>query len=783
MDGQPTTATTLTAAARIGSLAHYSAKNSRTFVRVLAIDLTDEAKGRAGTINGVLKAEMTSAVGESLAAHVEDALMRGVVEAIRRGPTNADQEAIFEASVGKVNEVLRRLLGYDGPFHCGEGLVSGLLFSQSGTDIVAAIWGRPSLLLFHPSAGRVKIFDLLDDEAADGSIGFSRLIAGSLGRNDVILASTEDLRNAVGAEKLSEIIAGREPAEAAAAVRESLMMGKSTISAAMFILRPDDGQVPRGAADSTQKSMDHLLATAHRTRDIMSSSPISALARSAGTLFTDLVGRVKAGAKSDGETERQSDKVAVSEDGDIMAEPVSKTESSVSVQVAAPTTPSPQETRIDIPRSVMAAALMGSRPTVFRPETVLETERERGKEGKRESDEAVKQIIDETVVAPRTPRLSSVLASFNSLTVTSRGLLLSAATLAIVFNYSLAATGIERRLAVAADSYDETVSMITQKMDSAEASLIYGDETRAMTLIAEAEALINGLPRKTAREKTTADDLLSKVNVKRLSLRKAVALAAPESVTTLGSGLVAPDLTRLAFAGNALWSGSANGDIHRTDIAAARTDFVGSSGKAGASVFAADDNGLFAGSPASLKLFGNSGQSHDRTMPAGGEPPEVTDSAFWGTRLYLLDAKHNRILKMQSAGKGFGEPQFFVKDGTDLTKARSIAIDGNVWVLSFNGRIDKMVRGAREEFAVEPADPPVKHALRLRTEEGLGNLYVLDSMPSRLLVFDKKNGRLTAQYLSESIDGATDFVVGDGGKSATFAVGNKLVKFELPEAK
>jgi hypothetical protein len=147
----------------------------------------------------------------------------------------------------------------------------------------------------------------------------------------------------------------------------------------------------------------------------------------------------------------------------------------------------------------------------------------------------------------------------------------------------------------------------------------------------------------------------------------------------------------------------------------------------------------------------------------------------------VLDPSHNRILRLDADAQGYAGSQFYLKDGTDVSKATSLAIDGGVWVLAADGAITKLIKGAREPFAAASVDPAITAARRIRTTPESDSLFVLDADPGRIIRFDKKSGALVAQYVSPALAGATDFTVDEPGKTLLVTVGNQVLKFGLPE--
>ena len=267
-------------------------RNARTCAKPLAIDLSENAQNRMGDIFGVLKAEASEKNCEALAAHIEDALVRGIFEALRKLPEGASQETVLEAAVAKVNDALYRLLGEDG-LSLGPETISGAIVSQNGKDISAAVWGRPAVLLFHPNShGQVSIYDLTDDGTPTGEPGhgFSQIISGRITGSDRLLVGSDDLRNPLGDELLSRSALRDTPSQAVEAIRRAMADSRLNFSMSLFV--SDSSEWPAGAipescerpepqkpSAQTEKSIERLIATESQTEEIMSPPIIRSIAK------------------------------------------------------------------------------------------------------------------------------------------------------------------------------------------------------------------------------------------------------------------------------------------------------------------------------------------------------------------------------------------------------------------------------------------------------------------------------------------------------------------------
>lgn len=751
---------------RVSELVRWNAKKGRIYVRTISMELAGEARDRVGRIFGTLAVEGQPRTGDSLAAFVEDALSQGITDSLRRLPKDAGQEQVFQTAVAKVNHTLSRLLD-------GEGLpvapekVTGAVISQKGLEIVAACWGQPSLLLFHTAGGKTTIIDLLADSdestpyvGRPASRGFANMISGRMGRNDRLVASTRDLREIFGEEKLRTIIADNDPEAATHVLKDTLSpMGDAVALAVLVadavsaqetgkarVLRP---ATPSGTV-TTQSSIDQLLTTQSSTKDILAP-------RFLPSLLKKVSDGTKAGLRALWSTTK---KVLTAE---LTLQPNTRIEDTVEIGAsmewvdATPKAPFP---RLRSAGKKTAAVL------VFLPSLLR---REKRAEVAASMDQGVDQF------------LNAIIEWFNSQSTKSRLLLFAAFALLFALNQSVMVISWQHRQEDKIAAYEKSVTAVQQKIDSSEASLIYHDEDRAKSLLKEALVAAGALPNKTDAEKQTVDVLRRKIAASFEALRHAVALPAPEVLASIVSGTEAAQLRRLAVTGGSIWTVTTAGELFKI------SPENGAAAKAGeaknADVFISQIGGILAGGKDGLSLIPPSGKTSNQIVDWAGVETTIDDADLYGSRLYILDSTHNRILRLPATAKGFAKPQFYAKDGTDFSSAVSLALDGSIYVLAKDGVITRLEQGLRKDFGVEKADPPVSSAAKLRTTEKSESLYVLERSPGRILRFNKKSGALTAQYTSDSLSEANDFSVDEKAGTILAAAGNRVLRFVMPPLK
>ncbi|MBI4022541.1 hypothetical protein HY375_00005, partial [Candidatus Berkelbacteria bacterium] len=149
--------------------------------------------------------------------------------------------------------------------------------------------------------------------------------------------------------------------------------------------------------------------------------------------------------------------------------------------------------------------------------------------------------------------------------------------------------------------------------------------------------------------------------------------------------------------------------------------------------------------PSVLELATASGPTAPLALTNGSWKAGTALAPFFNT-LYVLAPADNQIWKFASTNGQFQAPVGYVEDGTAVSGAVDLAIDGSVYVLLGDGQIRKFSRGKVTEFPLrdipEPAPTFTAPTQLLTTRDG-DALYVLDG--HRVVVLDK-TGRFQRQY-------------------------------------
>jgi len=157
---------------------------------------------------------------------------------------------------------------------------------------------------------------------------------------------------------------------------------------------------------------------------------------------------------------------------------------------------------------------------------------------------------------------------------------------------------------------------------------------------------------------------------------------------------------------------------------------------------------------------------------------QIGGLSTYNGNVYVLDKKQNQILKFVQTDSGFLNTNYFTGTGPDLSKAVSMAIDSDVYILSTDGTVTKYTKGNADNFSLTGLDMPLSRPTGIITNADDDNIYILDNGNSRIVVLDK-SGNYKAQYQASVIKTAKDFEVLEKDKKVYVLSGGKVYEIDL----
>ena len=158
--------------------------------------------------------------------------------------------------------------------------------------------------------------------------------------------------------------------------------------------------------------------------------------------------------------------------------------------------------------------------------------------------------------------------------------------------------------------------------------------------------------------------------------------------------------------------------------------------------------------------------------------------------IYLLDGIVGQIYRHTSSSDSFAAGSPYVNaGGIDIKNAKSITIDGDVYVLTSNGQAIKLSRSKLQEFSLRDLPSPnskIETPVKIYTDSDSPYLFVLDNGIStngpqlrRIVEFDK-DGHFTHQYaLPNDIGDISDFFVSVKAKKLWILSNNNVYEISI----
>jgi len=181
-----------------------------------------------------------------------------------------------------------------------------------------------------------------------------------------------------------------------------------------------------------------------------------------------------------------------------------------------------------------------------------------------------------------------------------------------------------------------------------------------------------------------------------------------------------------------------------------------------------DNSKIISFSPANNKF-----QTNTFSLP---ENSSIIAGDTYLTYLYLLDQGSNQIYRYPRAEGGFGEKNNWKKDTTNIKDATEIAINENIFLIN-QKNILKFFRGNKIDFSFEASSTPIIPS-KLWTEEDNPNLYVLDTVNSRIIKLDSE-GKIINQFYHSEISQAQEFSIDEKQEKALFSTDNQIKSFSI----
>lgn len=725
-----------------------------------------EAKS-LGRIFFVAQIQVTIAEGSAILNAIQEEFARSYY-----GTDDLHVEKVFEKSLEMVNQRIADLVGdYDTDWLNQFSAVAAAVTAQA---VHLSTIGRINAYLIRAN----RITDILaaadtpssDREMVNPLKAFSNIISGDTEPEDLFLFTTPALLDYFSLEKLRRTVIDRHPSQAASQLQSLLSENenKATFATAIVQIRQQQspspisdrapsvaGQVaptPTASYGSSDESMQNLLQKQADTGNILSPSlsryvreRLMQTARSIGDFI-----RLRLFRQSPRRIRLERDLHAYQN----YHRPTS---------TAIPAAQRPRTTLVDMAHSVSTA----SKRIVTGIGTLAR---------KRPS------VTDMVAAAPRTlgTRTSRLITSIQRLPRVSK--ILIAMALVVAFGlaqgiYSTAASKFSTQQQVA---HEKILTDVSESLLRAEAALTYDNITGAKELLASAEASLAGISDPDQDAQTRIEELTRNISVIRQKTQRVVSIDTPVVIANIAATSATARPAGIAQVDDRLYTyDPASGTIYQIALDGTVTPYTFTDKNHSWIAMTVDGTDLLLLTSAlQLSIFDTDTGNLTEQPLALPDEANITDTFVYDGRYYLADIYNNQILKANGSSNGYGTPSNWLKDDTTISTARSLAIDGFIYILKSDGTVVKLLQGNRQDWSLESIEPALSSGDSIWTTPSAEHLYVLDRSNRRVISFTK-DGTLVFQYTSDAFNNLLDLTIDPTGRTAYILNGTTIASFPL----
>lgn len=372
-------------------------------------------------------------------------------------------------------------------------------------------------------------------------------------------------------------------------------------------------------------------------------------------------------------------------------------------------------------------------------------------------------------------KLGKIQAYFNGLGPKQKRVLLATVALAFIFITSIIWRAYGQSAATNKIIYQSNLNAIAQKIDQAEASLIYRDEARSRELLGEINALLAATDPSSSEDRGRFEEFKNQVsNIQNTLDKKQVLGALSAWLEAPGENSGQTGLVQLGA--DYYFYNTASRKIAKIDFNAVALSDVAAKGdiKPFKTAAAYDNNNLALIGGATLDLLNvKTGEISAKTLAASSS--EIRAWTVYARNFYALSPAGNAIIRYKE--NELSNPQPWLKEAVDLATGTDIAVDGQVYVLT-DSAIAILASGRPLSSINLVLSEKLGPSSRFAMDAEGSSLFVLDGEHERLLHFSKK-GDLYNQYLSPDFKGATAIIIAPDEKYAYVLNGDKIFRVEI----
>ena len=111
----------------------------------------------------------------------------------------------------------------------------------------------------------------------------------------------------------------------------------------------------------------------------------------------------------------------------------------------------------------------------------------------------------------------------------------------------------------------------------------------------------------------------------------------------------------------------------------------------------------------------------------------------------------------------------------DLSEVVDFWVDGEIWLVTAQGKIQRFIRGQKVDFKLKGWTAGWKEVKKIITDTTASEVLIWDKGSGSVVVFDKESGDYRRKLISEDLGKAVDLVVDEKNKRLMLLVDGKVM--------
>lgn len=664
--------------------------------------------------------------------------------------TLVEQEAILENILEEVNENLPIIAEIDNSWAKKFNAVIAIIYRQ---EVYFSPLGNVSAWITNNNK-LINIFDYLESNIDKPSVDkiFTNILSGNIEPNQLLFFTTNTIFNCLAKDKIKKIITNNnEPAGIILKFKELLNKVKTknfclvSIKLSQYTPKQTDEKIKKTSSlkkekqageininISPQESIDHLLQSQQATKDILSKGKSS-------TITTNTI-------------EKRFDLDDV-DTTNIRKKKNNQNFNKYLIQSF--------KIYINILKTIFKTTYSFIRNIIV---TVKE----------KITRSSISKIKTPNKISPPIPLPNKAMKKITG----GKNIVIIAIILLIAFAASIFIMNNKKKLELEKEEYETILKNIDEKQEEYDLLLIYNDSGQAKDKLDEISELINKLPQRTEEQKERYSEILDKFTQTLNKTRKLNTIKEPEIIAEL-------DFTPakiVKYGNNLIAIGNNSNNLSSLDLKTKEIKNFSPTNISYENInnFGKDENFIYGlkENDQVIKINLDNQEAEEMTITYHPNYKQADDLMIYGGRIYILDNQNNQIYKHNQGTISFGKGEEWIKDKTNIQNSQALTIDGNIYLASNTGEIQKFYTGNLANFDIEEIDPEIKNIDQIFTDTTINEIYFLDNNSKRVIIINK-DGTLINQFYLPTLPVMTDFIIDGAAQKVYIQSNNKIISLDL----